>query len=222
MLIITIFLQVLLSLVLERLESMAANSQHNYDYVVLQATNNSIPFYESMGFIRVGAVTKNNNPPLNNENKDGEIEQKMDEAKDLTIDFTTGPVIREKSKPKETLRQFCKRLNVDVWDVVFLNKDIYPGISYKSILQENTELFVPDKSKMDGGSNAELCNKAGNDSVTLWYDAKDNETPREIAKKFNLCVKELLAANRGRIEGLQVHSKLVEGYVISSFTKFYD
>ncbi len=43
----------LVKLVLEELE---AGSQ--YDYVVLQATDNSVEFYESMGFIRVGAVAR--------------------------------------------------------------------------------------------------------------------------------------------------------------------
>ena len=38
-----------------------------YDFVVLQATNNSIPFYESMGFVRVGAVARYNLAPADNE-----------------------------------------------------------------------------------------------------------------------------------------------------------
>ena len=37
------------------------------------------------------------------------------------------------------------------------------------------------------------------------------ETPREIAKQFNVTCKELLAANRGRIEDLKAHSRLIEG-----------
>lgn len=39
---------------LEELE--ATNS--NFEYAVLQATDNSIPFYESLGFVRVGAVAR--------------------------------------------------------------------------------------------------------------------------------------------------------------------
>lgn len=44
----------LTELVIEELS--AQNSQ--YDFVALQATDNSIPFYESLGFIRVGAVAR--------------------------------------------------------------------------------------------------------------------------------------------------------------------
>eukprot|EP01047_Picozoa_sp_COSAG01_P006010 COSAG01_NODE_214_length_21729_cov_684.831623_2_plen_77_part_00 len=29
-----------------------------YDWAVLQATENSVPFYESLGFVRVGAVAR--------------------------------------------------------------------------------------------------------------------------------------------------------------------
>lgn len=192
-----------MSLVIERLECMAANAKHNYDYVVLQATSNSIPFYEAMGFVRIGAVTKNNT-----DNKENDI-NKPNEAIPAS-QIVSGPVKRVKSNEKETLRKFCSRLNVDVWDVVFLNKDIFPGISIKSVLREDTELFVPDLSKLDGGSNAEA-GKSEPSSVAQWYDAKDNETPREISKKFDVCLKQLLAANKGRIQGLQAHSKLVEG-----------
>jgi hypothetical protein len=48
----------MLSLALEKLEAMKPSANQNYDYVVLQATENSIPFYESMGFVRVGCITR--------------------------------------------------------------------------------------------------------------------------------------------------------------------
>lgn len=200
--------RVLLSLVIERLESMQPTAKHNYDYVVLQATNNSIPFYESMGFVRVGAVTEkqreSEKTPLPHES-----------AKDAIV---SGPIKKFTTNEKQPIRKLCKMINVDVWDVIFLNKDIFPGISPKSVIQKDTELFIPDVSKLDGSSNANNADLMSSDeggsghrtSVTQWYDAKDNETPREIAKKFNVELKQLLAANKGRIQGLQQHSKLVE------------
>lgn len=187
---------------IERLESMQANNRHNYDYVVLQATNNSIPFYESMGFVRVGAVTTANNNQ--NSNKENEV-------RDMSSVIASGPARRIKTNSRGTLRKICKELNVDVWDVTFLNKDLYPNISQKSVIQTDTELFIPDTSKLDGNSNAtDAISLKSDPSVTKWYDAKDNETPREIAKTFNVCLKQLLMANKGRIQGLQGHSKLVE------------
>ena len=44
----------LVQLVIDVLES---SSEPPYEYLVAQATDNSIPFYERMGFVRVGAVT---------------------------------------------------------------------------------------------------------------------------------------------------------------------
>ena len=43
----------LLRLVLEEFEVAGL-----YEYVIVQATDNSVPFYETFGFIRVGAVAK--------------------------------------------------------------------------------------------------------------------------------------------------------------------
>lgn len=199
---------------------MPAASGHNYHYVVLQATNNSIPFYESMGFVRVGAVTENKEKTNaeaslhdNSDDKNESSDKENVECAPKEQEIVSGPVKRVTATSRESLRKFCRRLNVDVWDVLFLNKDIFPGITHKSVLQKDTALFIPDLTKLDGSSNATLNENGGNGSTTQWYDAKDNETPREIAKKFNICYKQLLAANKGRIQGLQVHSKLVEGYV---------
>lgn len=44
----------LLDLVLDDLEAWDSP----YDFVVLQATENAVPFYEAMGFTRVGAVAR--------------------------------------------------------------------------------------------------------------------------------------------------------------------
>jgi len=46
------------------------------------------------------------------------------------------------------------------------------------------------------------------------YIASEDETPRQIAKKHDLTVKEILAVNKERIEGLRQHSKLMEGTTI--------
>ena len=48
-----------MSLTIEKLENMAATGTRNYDFVCLQATENSVPFYEAMGFVRVGAILEN-------------------------------------------------------------------------------------------------------------------------------------------------------------------
>jgi len=226
----------LLSLVIERLEAMPASNSRNYDYVVLQATSNSIPFYESQGFIRVGAVTEqepsktvtdtaNTSPGAETIPKESEPKSEIVTSPLITI-ATTGK--------KETLSQFCKKQKVNVWDVIFLNKDIFPGIAPSSLLKKDTMLHIPDVTKLlenlekdpssTGGSTG--ANGAGGDhhDTPQWYDALDNETPREIAKKFGVCHRELVKVNKERITGLQLHSKLVEGtrIQVSNFDHRHD
>ena len=52
----------LVQLVLEDLQRLSPTPVAHYDYVVLQATDNSIRFYESLGFVRVGALTAEDTP----------------------------------------------------------------------------------------------------------------------------------------------------------------
>ena len=52
-----------MALTIDKLESLPPTSKYNYDYVALQATDNSVPFYESMGFVRIGCIVKDPNPP---------------------------------------------------------------------------------------------------------------------------------------------------------------
>ena len=51
--------QLALELILEELEK--PDSQ--YDYCVCQATDNAVPFYESLGFVRVGAIARYETTP---------------------------------------------------------------------------------------------------------------------------------------------------------------
>jgi len=180
----------LLALVIERLESMQANGTHNYDYVALQATDNSIPFYESMGFVRVGCVTEKE-VEEKNEKKDNEDKTEVVSSPVFTVTIT---------KNHETPKDYAKKYDVDVWDIIFLTKFLYPDLTPGAILMIGTVLYIPDKSKHDNLRN----------EATKWYYSEDNETPREVAKKFQLDLKDLLAANRGRLENLLANSKLME------------
>lgn len=99
-------MQKLLQLVIERLERAKASAAHNYDYILLQATENSIPFYESIGFIRVGCINEKVPSPKG---------------------FKSSPVETYVTKKNgETLLKIAQDFGVNVWDVVFLNKPMYP------------------------------------------------------------------------------------------------
>jgi len=172
----------LLRLVIEHLERLKSSARQNYDYIVLQATDNSVPFYESMGFTRVGCVQSKSPCP---------------------DEYVTGPIeeyITEKNG--ETCQQIAKKFGVDVWDVIFLNQPLYGSVlQHQSWLKQGTRIFVPQKV----GQSSE------NTFVPKWYVSRENDTPRGIAKKFKVNFGELLQANKRRYPELTGSSRLMEG-----------
>merc|ERR1712194_960820 len=169
-----------LKLLIEHLERLKASARFNYDHIVLQATENSIPFYESMGFIRVGCVQ--GKAPSPNQ-------------------YVCSPVEEYYTKNNgETPASVAKDFGADVWDIVFLNKPLWPDLVQKSWLKMGTKLFVPQSKSTDAKP------------LSKWYiSQKNNETPRSIAKKFQVDFSGLLKANRTRYPDMVGHSKLIEG-----------
>ncbi len=188
-----IFIQQLIRLLIEHLECLKATARQNYDYIVLQATENSIPFYESMGFTRVGCVQGKAPSP----NK-----------------YCSNPVVEYNTiKNGETPSSIAKEFGVDVWDIVFLNQPLYPELMQKSWLKLGTTIFVPDVLRVK--SDKSTSDAAAKDGAKLappkWYIADENETPRGIAKKFNVNFGELLQANKKRHPHLLGNSRLLKG-----------
>ena len=275
----------LVQLAIERLERTPPSAKRNYQYVVLQATTNSVPFYESLGFVRVGCVTDNENfNPLVEEGSTGnevngsDGESRGEEKKECdgedgstlgpgrrnrrtrtnvsddldskpsaepsptnggdagtpdaaTAAATSATVIAEDEIPApeissspvekytttkdgEKVGEIAKSLGVDVWDVIFLNHFTFPSMAPSSKVLKGTEIFVPsNKAKVDACSDA-LRNNAefdGASEATQWYYCADDETPKDIAEKFNVDCKELVRRNRDRLQGLQPFSNLMEG-----------
>ena len=159
--------------------------KYNYDYVVLQATDNSVPFYESMGFVRVGCIVK-------------------DEL--LTVStVVSSPNSIYKTEDDETPTMIAAKLNVDVWDIIFLNRPLLPGLNIKSRLKAGSELFYPDHAKMKEIAEEELVFNP------KYHEADDNETPAHIAKTYNLPIKALVDTNKKNLDGLTSWSRLEEG-----------
>lgn len=267
----------LVQLAVERLERTPPSAKRNYEYVVLQATTNSVPFYESLGFVRVGCVTDNENftpPPEDGaagnasggesdgeEKKEGDVHDEgstvgpgrrgsrrrtngadnLDSKPSAAPSDTTNPAATGtapapvaaaegdipapeiSSSPVETytttkdgekVGEIAKNLGVDVWDVIFLNHFTFPSMAPSSKVMKGTELFVPSKkAKVDACSDA-LRNNAefgGASDATQWYYCADDETPKDIAEKFNVDCKDLVKRNRDRLQGLQPYSNLMEG-----------
>lgn len=197
-------------MVIEKLERMKPSTKQNYDYVALQATENSIPFYESLGFVRVGGVTEDEKYEEKQAKLRGEKRKKRDSA---GSDATPQPEIVSSSVEVyvtkvagETPADVAKKLNVDVWDILFLNHYMYPDIATKSRLMKGTSLYVPvieDEDEEEASSSQP--------EAPQWYIAEENDTPQMIARMHNVDCAELVRANQSRLPELRWQSRLKEG-----------
>lgn len=215
-------MQALVSLVIEKLECMKATGKQNYDYLTLQATENSIPFYESLGFVRVGGITEDDKYEEKQAKLRGEETPSQDSDASSSngslppqSEIVSSPVDTYVTKDAgETPVDVAKKLNVSVWDIIFLNHYVYPDINTRSRLMKGTSLFVPaaQDTQAEASSHATRSRDLGAEpSAPQWYIADENDTPRIIAKKFEISCKELVDANRGRLPELQSQSRLKEG-----------
>ena len=215
----------LVQLVIEKLEFQKPSASANYDYIVLQATDNSISFYESLGFVRVGAVTFQDNE--NKESSSSRSESPVSTASEESVSVDAVPLVpsspdrpdslalpseivsnpltvHEVKKAGETPFDIAQRYSkVDPWDIVFLNKELYPDLAVKSRLKKGTTLYVPKKVDTDE-TKEEV-------SPTRWFVAKENDTPRKIAKIHGIACNKLVLANRNRLPELQASSRLKAG-----------
>jgi hypothetical protein len=214
----------LVKLAIEQLEFQKPSANANYDYIVLQATDNSISFYESLGFVRVGAVTYQDE----NENKlpeGGRPESPVSTCSEDSSAVAAVPLapstpdkadalarpsnivssiltVHEVKRAGETPSDIAKIYKVDVWNIIFLNKDVYPDIIVKSRLKKGTTLYIP---KVEG-NQTEI-----NQTPTKWFTAKENDTPRKIAKINGVACNKLVKANARRLPELQASSRLKAG-----------
>jgi len=169
--------------VIEKLERLKATSSRNYDYVVLQATENSIPFYESMGFTRVGCIQGKAPSPTG---------------------YASSPVVtyvvqKEWEKPVDIAKQF----GVDVLDVEFLNIPVWGPTFKKNVwLKKGTQVFIPLISEKETNTA---------NTAIKWYTAKEDETPRGIAMKHKVKYADFIAANQRKYPDLVGNSRLKQG-----------
>jgi hypothetical protein len=225
------YLQALVSVVIEELERMKATGKFNYDYITLQATDNSIPFYESMGFVRVGALVQDESNSGSNErsgstgsptttNDDDSVEAELvkkgspekPNAIATKFEISTGPLSSYTIKKSgETPNDIAKKMNVEVWDIMFLNRDIYKELGPTSRFMAGTVIHMPAKEKTKSDASMQVKTRHAEAETPRWYVASENETPRYIAKKFGLNCLDLIEANRARLSGLMSNSRLKEG-----------
>lgn len=181
-------MQNLVELVIEDLECMKPTPKANYDYVVLQATDNSIPFYESLGFVRVGAVMRD-----------------LDETNHAN-GFVSNSTETYTVSSGETLKSIASKLDVDVWEFLFLNRHLVGEAKQSDRPYLNTTLLVPCREK----PHAKTEFKAAQ-NVIRWHVAKEDETPRTIARLYDVGHDDVVRANRNRLPTLLSNSRLKSG-----------
>ena len=221
--------RILMELVIEELERLKASSKINYDFVALQATNNSVSFYESLGFVRVGAVSQEESKGEQARQQVGTISPSQKPSTPVKSDSNDSVpstparqllalpdnVVMSKfkayevKKAGEPLNVIAKKFKTDVYDVIFLNQMNYPNLVPGSRLIKGTVLRIPDPSKESLRSTRTHVSVGAQD--LKWFTAKENDTPRSIAKMFGLNCLDLVQANKNRLKGLLSNSRLKQG-----------
>eukprot|EP00980_Cylindrotheca_fusiformis_P004196 scaffold912_cov119-Cylindrotheca_fusiformis.AAC.12 len=215
----------LVQLAIEQLEFQKPAANANYDYLVLQATDNSIGFYESLGFVRVGAVTFEDETLKENKRPESPSLNSTSSAESSDVAAVAEPLPPTSPEKTDCLARpsnivssplkvhviqqggwtpfdVARKYKVNPWDIVFLNRDVYPDIGVKSRLRKGTTLYVP---------NFPEPKESKKQAPTKWFVAKENDTPRKIAKLHSVACNKLIQANIHRLPELQPASRLKAG-----------
>jgi len=188
-----------------------------YDFVVLQATEGSIPFYEALGFVRVGAVCRyladDAEGPLPEGENEGDEEGGDGHGYDHERSYCTSRFYYyTDTRENDTPRQIAARLEVDLDDLLFINQVLWgtDGISGSSRLRRGTPLRIP----CSGAANSKAPTTAVQEAkspVRRWHKCGENDTPKSVAAALGLDVDALVLMNAGKYKGLTRSSTLRRG-----------
>ena len=139
----------LVELILEELEAEGSP----YKYVVTQATDGSIAFYEKLGFVRVGALTAKKREVLTSpgggEGASGDAASAGKKRKSMTpavpkSKFVSSPHLVYKTETsEETIDGVAAKYNVDVKDLIFLNLSKHSKLVPGCTLRKEMKLLSP-------------------------------------------------------------------------------
>lgn len=131
----------LVQLIIDGLES----ADSPYRFVVAQATDGSIPFYERMGFVRVGAVTasprlEGGKPCAKKRKKDAAMST-LGEMASRTFEYVT--------EEGDTVAAIANRYGVEPFDMLFLAQRHLPQLHQHAQLAAGTRLQVPQPMSVE-------------------------------------------------------------------------
>ena len=206
----------LLQLVIDGLEVRASP----YRYVTLMATHNAIPFYERMGFVRVGAVqampraTDNDEADESHSPSKGSLAGKKrkaaaggggtvsGEARGAARGMVCSRHRVHVCAAGETCAALARRYEVDVFDILFLNQRAFPSLHQHQPVAEGTSMLVPQAPTV-----AEARAQAAA-TRQVWHVVIEEASLAQLGALTSVPATTLLHLNRGRITGLQLTSVL--------------
>jgi GNAT superfamily N-acetyltransferase len=179
-----------------------------YEFLVVQATDGSIPFYEKMGFRRVGAVTVRRRVQEDEADADAEwrpkpkpgAKRKLAAAAARAEPVMSPHTVFRVEGGDETLGEMADRLGVPVFDLMFLNEARLPGLRPDAQLKKGTRLLVPQPARLDEvrAQSAATHNE--------WHVLSEDMPFKECARRLGIDPRELIRRQAGRpeLKGLQV------------------
>jgi hypothetical protein len=163
----------------------------------------------------------NDNNGNSNSNSVNEKVEKVKSEKTAESSVLTSDFFWYEAKADETATIISRKFGLRVWDILYFNRKVLPGLKASAKLYGGTKLRVPkipDITKLKEEAKERLRQHHQSlvpgdisDPTAAWYIAIDDESPREIAGKLGVSTGELIHANCNKLEGLNRHSRLVEG-----------
>ena len=146
---------------------------------------------------------------------------KAENGKNSRSSHITSNFFWYETKADESPQLLGKKFGVSAFDIVFLNKTAIPSLTTSARMYGGTKLRIPvkvdiEQRKEEMRKNMQQQKKTMepgdiSDPTATFYFALDDESPRQMALKLGVDAKELIRINKKRIEGINMHARLVEG-----------
>ena len=194
-----------------------------YKYVVTQATDGSIAFYERMGFVRVGAVTARKRGTESASkvgagggggggDSVGNGKKRKAESPAAKPRLVCSQHIEyrvpEDSAEGESIGSIAERYDVEMHDLLFLNKPRSPKLHEESVLKAGAKLLIPQPPTVEQAlADATACHEK-------WHVVEEDVAFKTLATEtLHIDPHELHRINKGipELKGLQVSSELRKG-----------
>ena len=169
-----------------------------YSYLVTQATDNSVPFYERMGFVRVGAVIVK--PP-----EPEESGGKRKAAGPPKVGWMAAAYEEYRSAGEETLADVAARFGVPVAELLFLNAKKWPRLAADTTLRKDSKYLVPRAPDL---ASVAAETRAVHDE---WHTVEVDTPLPKVAEQLGVDPRELVARNKGNLKGIGLSVELVAG-----------